>query len=486
MTFLRKLLGSLGFRLAFGFALIAAISAAGTGAATTWSARDNILRAEQDRLINEFSRTLTGFPNQIDVVNKSRNETNTAYVLATLTYSLRGPMGIETPSTGESIGNITPGGLPGDFRSGNVSSDFPRFARTTLFGSLYFIVAQTKDIQLTSGGRVVQTIPIMLYAQNSLILQEQQINGLTTQTALLTVSVGILAAFIGVLLSRQILRPVTALRRAVERFGQSPNPIRLKASGVRELGGVIDTFNNTSGQLHQTMAELTESEKRARRFVADVSHELRTPTAAMVAAADTLDNPGAAADQLAEAGRVTASAARRLAKLTEDLLEISRFDAGQIALQPVNFDAAERLGLLVSDRGWHDVAVTATGALRVELDARRYDVIVSNMIANALTHGGAPVEVSASITENRLRVLVADHGPGISAEDLPLLFDRFFKSDQSRSRGGTGLGLALVAENAALLGGEVWVESVAGQTTFCVELPLEPDPDWVVPQRLPT
>lgn len=475
MTFLRRLLSSLGFRLALGFALIAAISAGATGAVTTWSARDNILEAEQNRLIGDFNRMFAELPNDIGDPYLNDTPNRAQFILDGIRNQLRGPMGAEIPGTSQFVGNLSPDAVPESIRTASVPGNQPLYLRTRDGGSAAFSVAQAKEIQFYTGAGTVASYPVLVYASYPLNKQEQQINGLTTQTALLTLSVGVAAAFVGVLLSRQVLRPITALRRAVDRFGRSPTPVRLRASGVRELGGLIDSFNHTSGQLHRTVAELTESEKRARRFVADVSHELRTPTAAMVAAADTLDNPATAPEQLAQASRVTASAARRLAKLTEDLLEISRFDAGQIALQPVWFDAVERLGLLIAERGWPQVSISAAEELRVRLDARRFDVIAANLIGNALSHGGAPVDVLLDVTESRLRLEVVDHGTGIAAEDLPLLFDRFFKSDQSRSRGGTGLGLALVAENTALLGGSVQVQSRPGRTVFTVELPFAGD-----------
>lgn len=479
MNLLRKLLGSLGFRLAFGFALIAAISAGATGAVTTWSARDNILEAEQNRLMDDFSRFFNDVPNTFslpDGFDTANNGDGTAFVLDALGSQLRGFTGAKIRATDQFVGNINPANLPEIIRSGNSPGNPPLYLRTRTGDFASFNISQSKDLQLYTLTGEVKIIPVLIYASYPLGKQDQQITVLTTQTALLTLSVGVAAAFVGVLLSRQVLRPITALRRAVDRFGQSPNPVRLRASGVRELSGVIDSFNDTSGRLHQTMAELTDSEARARRFVADVSHELRTPTAAMVAAADTLDNPEASTAQLAQAGQVTASAARRLAKLTEDLLEISRFDAGKIALQPLDFDAVERLGLLIAERRWDHVTVLAAAPLRVHLDARRFDVIVTNLIGNALTHGGVPVQVKLEAGPQQLRIEVLDHGTGINAEDLPLLFDRFFKSDQSRSRGGTGLGLALVAENTALLGGQVQVTSQPGQTVFAVELPFAEEP----------
>ncbi|ABY21948.1 two component system histidine kinase [Renibacterium salmoninarum ATCC 33209] len=221
------------------------------------------------------------------------------------------------------------------------------------------------------------------------------------------------------------------------------------------------------------MSELTESESRARRFVADVSHELRTPLAAMVASAEVLENPAASRADAREAARLTSSSARRLAKLTDDLLEISRFDAGHASVQVAPFDATARFLDLTAARHWPEtVTLKATEPLQIMTDPRRWDVIVGNLVANALKHGSAPVVVDARIVNDIFQLEVQDAGPGIPAEDQLHIFDRFFKADSSRSADGTGLGLALVAENCALLGGNITVQSTPGATVFIVELPV--------------
>lgn len=466
----------MGFRLALGFALIAAISAGAAGGITTWTARANILEAEQNRLLANFESIASEMPLQLSAPTTLLTVDSSKNYLQVASGILKGPTMVYLPATSQSFGNIDLADIPESFRTARNPNTGTRYMRTTADGGLSFIVGQWRQVAIEpspqSNTESPLTLDVELYARYPLTVQEGQINKLTRTTALLTSAVGLAAALIGVLLSRQLLRPVTTLRKAVENFGGGEDPIKLRPSGVSELSEVIITFNETSSRLYQAMKALSESEERARRFVADVSHELRTPTTAMVASADLLANSATAPEHREEAAILTASAARRLARLTEDLLEISRFDAGQITVNPVGFNVGERLEILHEERGWSkDVVMTTDGVLTIKTDIRRFDIIVSNLVSNALTHGKTPVHVSVESQSDHLHLRVHDAGTGIAEADLPHLFERFYKSDRSRSRGGTGLGLALVAENILILGGRVSAASGVEGTTFTVELP---------------
>ncbi|WP_394940388.1 sensor histidine kinase [Psychromicrobium sp. YIM B11713] len=499
MRRIRRLFGSLSFRLGFGFALIAALAAGTVGAVTTWSARDNILEAEQNKLLGEFDDVYQQLPTVIDrdIYGKPSSE---AEIFSGI-RSIKGPTLLSSPELGLSQGNIDISMIPESLRVDTYSSALPRFLRITQGGVSYFVVAQAKAITLSAGSippasppttslpqassdasstasssaspsplSAEGTLNTMLYGRYPMDKQDQQIAQLTATAGLLTLLIGVGAALIGLWLSRQLLKPVTALQKAAEGFGTSHSPTMLRSSGVSELNGVINSFNQTSRRLSKSMSELEQSDFRAKRFVADVAHELRTPTAAMVAIADLLDHPETSSAHLAEAGRVTASASRRLASLIEDLLEISRLDAGQIAVKTLPFDVAERLRLLVAERAWLDhVEWGELSSARIDTDPRRFDVIVGNLIANAIAHGGGTARVAVQSFEQRCRIEVRDFGPGIPEADLPHLFERFYKSDRSRNSGGTGLGLALVKENLRLLGGSISVSSTPEGTVFWVD-----------------
>ena len=183
-----------------------------------------------------------------------------------------------------------------------------------------------------------------------------------------------------------------------------------------------------------------------------------------------------------------------LNRLVEDLIEISRFDAGTAQLVTDDTDVATAVSGCLRARGWTDVSSELPAGLTVRLDRRRFDVIIANLVGNALRHGGPPVEVTASIQRNgqggrQLAVEVRDHGPGLPAAAIPHVFDRFYKADNARARSqGGGLGLAIAWENARLHGGHIEAGNhPGGGAVFTVSLPLNGHPpiSGTVQQAIP-
>lgn len=272
------------------------------------------------------------------------------------------------------------------------------------------------------------------------------------------VPVVLLAAVLALLAARTVLRPVRRLARATRRLATGELSIRVEEKGRDELAELAHTFNETAGALEHTVGELREQEALARRFVADVSHELRTPLAAMTMVSSVLEED---ADQLtpdtAHAARTVSAETAKLARLVDDLIEISRFDARAVALTVHEVDMAEAVRATLSARGWADrVEADLPPGIRARLDRRRLDVIVANLVGNALRHGAPPVAVTVRAADDRLTVSVADHGPGLAPEAARHVFDRFYKADSARSRSeGSGLGMAIALENARLHGGTI-------------------------------
>lgn len=210
-----------------------------------------------------------------------------------------------------------------------------------------------------------------------------------------------------------------------------------------------------------------------------MSHELRTPLTAMTAVTDILyEHPGLAGDA-ATAARLVHQEVLHLNRLVEDLIEISRFDAGTAQLVTDDTDVAAAVGQCLRARGWTDVSAVVPGGLTVRLDRRRFDIVLANLVGNALGHGGLPVTVTAGLQPDgqggaRLTVAVRDHGDGLPSTAIPHLFDRFYKADTARSRSeGSGLGLAIAWENARLHGGRITAANHSGGgAVFTVTLPV--------------
>ena len=175
-----------------------------------------------------------------------------------------------------------------------------------------------------------------------------------------------------------------------------------------------------------------------------------------------------------EAARLVSQETQNLAQLVEDLIEISRFDAGTAALSLDDLDVAAAVRATLRARGWTDqVEAELPDGIVARLDPRRIDVIVANLVGNALRHGAAPVTVRLRATPGWVEVTVADHGPGLSPEVLSRAFDRFYKADTARTRSdGAGLGLAIALENARLHGGSLVAGNRAPQgAVFTLRLP---------------
>src|SRR5262249_2180086 len=147
----------------------------------------------------------------------------------------------------------------------------------------------------------------------------------------------------------------------------------------------------------------------------------------------------------------------RLRRLVEDLMEISRFDAGRESVHVETVDLASLAARAIRARGWGGQGRVRADEVVLQSDPRRLERIVANLVGNALDHGGHGVSVRVGRDGVGAFVEVADRGPGIAPEHLSHLFERFYKADASRSGSGTGLGLALARENARLLGGAMHV-----------------------------
>nr|WP_223290960.1 HAMP domain-containing sensor histidine kinase [Streptomyces avicenniae] len=287
--------------------------------------------------------------------------------------------------------------------------------------------------------------------------------------------------------ARTVLRPVQRLSDAAHRLGQGKLDTRLEVRGADELAELTRTFNDAAASLEARVAELSGREEASRRFVADMSHELRTPMTAITAMTEVLEEEIDSLDpMIAPAVQLVVSETRRLNDLVENLMEVTRFDAGTARMVLDAVDIADQVTACIDARAWLDaVELDAPRHVIASLDPRRLDVILANLIGNALKHGGSPVRVSLREETGpagpEVVIRVADHGPGIPAEVLPHVFDRFYKASASRPRSdGSGLGLSIALENAHLHGGDITARNLpGGGAEFTLRLPhrTQDEPD---------
>ncbi|HSK95136.1 MAG TPA: HAMP domain-containing sensor histidine kinase, partial [Euzebyales bacterium] len=278
----------------------------------------------------------------------------------------------------------------------------------------------------------------------------------------------------GAVAASRVLRPIRRTRDAVREVAAGDLEAELPETGSDELAELARAFNRMTAAVRRTVDHLRDLEAGQRRFVSDVSHELRTPLTALTTAADVLDaNIAGLSDAGRRAARLIVVETRRLASLVEDLMEISRMDAGAADVTLETVDVAANVEGALRLRGWTDqVTVNSGGRATTLIDARRLDTIVGNLVGNALRHGGPPVTVSVGADDHAVRVRVSDRGKGIAPQHLSRVFDRFYKVDRARSARGTGLGLAIARENARLHGGDITVDSSPELgTIFTLTLP---------------
>ncbi len=288
---------------------------------------------------------------------------------------------------------------------------------------------------------------------------------------------GVLALIIAWHLAGNITRPVEALSSAAHAVAQGDFSQQVKVKTGDELEQLGDSFN-------QMARRLDELEMGRRSFLADLSHELRSPVGAMRAGVETLrrgakDDPRMLNRLLQGIDEELA----RLGRLTSDLVQLSRLEAGppELHLSAVSVEevVARAISRYQAEAQGRSISLTAQVPRRIPLvraDADRLMQILANLMDNALkfTPAGGQVVVTAGEAGHDVCITVADTGVGIAAQDLPRVFQRFYQGAgrRFRERPGVGLGLAIVRELVHAQGGEIWAESQEGQgATFTFRLP---------------
>ncbi|WP_406219408.1 ATP-binding protein [Streptomyces canus] len=333
---------------------------------------------------------------------------------------------------------------------------------------------------LVAGTRVIGGGPTG-YMLKSLEPEAKDLNSLAWSLGIATGLALIGSALLAQAASTTVLKPVHRLGVAARRLGEGKLDTRLSVSGTDELADLSRTFNQAAEALEKRVDDMAARDNASRRFVADMSHELRTPLTAITAVTEILEEEleaetGSVDPMIEPAVRLVVSETRRLNDLVENLMEVTRFDAGTARLVLDDVDVADQITACIDARAWLDaVELDAERGIHARLDPRRLDVILANLIGNALKHGGSPVRVAVRAPADEVVIGVRDHGPGIPEDVLPHVFDRFYKASASRPRSeGSGLGLSIARENAHIHGGEITAaNSPDGGAVFTLRLPRD-------------
>ncbi len=289
----------------------------------------------------------------------------------------------------------------------------------------------------------------------------------------------LLAALVGRALARRTLGPIARASEAARLIAGGRLDTRLPAGAADEFGAWAAAFNEMADALEAKIAALSAAQARELRFTANVAHELRTPLTALVAGASLLSGQVShLPDPARRPVELLIADVSRLRTLVDELMEISRLDAGSEPVQQRLVDVRSIVAALISARGWQDRVAVDGEPLTLTTDPRRIERILANLISNAVEHSGRDVVVRTGTDGAHGCIDVADAGPGISPEHLPHVFERFYKADSARAGAGSGLGLAIALENARLLGGNISVSSdMERGSVFRLTLPLGPAGD---------
>lgn len=319
---------------------------------------------------------------------------------------------------------------------------------------------------------------LVVAAGQPTVFVRQQIGGLIVFLVIAAIITVIVVAVVSWLVIGRALRPLRALTATVDDIrGTGDLGRRLPSTRARdEVGTLTTSFNAMLDEVADAQQRQATALAAQRRFVADASHELRTPLTTIRTNAEFLaEHPDVdPADRQAAVGDIAAEAAR-MARLVDDLLVLARSEAGAppvrrpLDLAGVADEVVQRAGRSTPGR---PIGLQAGGAAVVDGDADLLTRLVWILVDNALRHGDGPVEVSVESDGRRVRLAVADRGPGIPAADRDRIFERFAKADQARSSGGSGLGLAIARSIVDAHAGSITIgEREGGGARVMVELP---------------
>jgi signal transduction histidine kinase len=295
---------------------------------------------------------------------------------------------------------------------------------------------------------------------------------------------GGMAMVLGYFLSSTVTERIHAVKRAAEDLAKGQLQTRVHVDGNDEVATLAESFNQMAAQLQAADQKQRELEYLRTDLIASVSHDLQTPLSSIRAILEALsdgmvENPEAVQRYLLTAQRDV----RSLSSLIDDLFEMAQLDAGGLSLDLADSSLAD----LISDTlesfsemaARRDIAISGHADPNVDpvrMDTMRIGRVLNNLLSNALRHtpGGGKIVVTAKRTERGVEVSVSDTGEGIRAEDLPKVFDRFYRGEKSRSRttGGSGLGLAISRGLVRAHGGDISVESTVSRgSRFTFTLP---------------
>ena len=288
-----------------------------------------------------------------------------------------------------------------------------------------------------------------------------------------------LTALFAFILARNITKPLNNISQAAADFAGGNYKARTTALGDDEVGQLGSAFNNMATQLEKT-------EYNRREFLANVTHDLKTPIAVVQALTETLlDGLLTSEEKKNDYLNKILKETKNMNLLISDLLNLAQLESGQLSFnyQSTNIQQffsqhIESYASLLADKNLNIKLDTSAELSDVSLDQHRLNQILNNIMSNAIRYSPIDGTIAINVTKkkNLLNIIITDNGIGIPAEELPFIWDRFYKVDKSRNRkeGGTGLGLAITKKLVEAMGGNIFAYSTPDiETSFHINLPIK-------------
>lgn len=356
-----------------------------------------------------------------------------------------------------------------DLQQGKVSI---RQGKSPLYNeTVLWVIEPVEDNNRVIGGVIVYS-PIMGITQTM-----TKVRNLFIYSAVVSLLFSTVVVYF---LSKYVTGPLQDINRVAQQLACGRLTERVNIKQKDEIGDLAEAFNYMAGQIEN-------QEKMRRDFVADVSHELRSPLTNIQGFIEAMmDGKDKTVEDRSRYLGIIHKETLRLSRLVNELLDLARFDAGTAIIDRKPMDIIEvisnsinKVNPFLQEKNLSLVLNNPEPNLPVLVNANqdRIEQVVTNLLDNAVRYApaGSQVQIKVQLENGSVAVTVADQGDGIPAEDLPLIWERFYKVDKSRSRtaGGTGLGLAIVKKIVESFGGHVRAVSTKGQGTEVVfDLPV--------------
>ncbi|WP_002204453.1 sensor histidine kinase [Bacillus cereus] len=304
---------------------------------------------------------------------------------------------------------------------------------------------------------------------------EEMVNGLTRQFIIAGVITFLLTAITIFLLSRLLTKPLLHMKQATEKMSKGDLSVSLTTTRNDEIGELASSIQTLANDLHYMKTERSE-------FLASVAHELRTPLTYVRGYADIALKESTPPEQRLQYLSIIKDESDYITNLVQDLFSLAQMEKHNFFIQVKEVHLhtfltrmTEKVNAMYKERHIK-VSFTCPPSLLVNLDEQRFEQVVVNILNNAYRHSKEHSHIHISVTEEhkRISIKIEDEGEGIPSEDLPHIFDRFYRVDKARSRatGGTGLGLSIVKEIVELHGGNITATSEVGHgSCFTISLP---------------